>query len=148
MTYKGHKQITCKVQAIKTTEISIVEPKNIDFNLIKHWDTYATKFKVINENKAILDFLISTYVIYSTSQEKLITHVGLTRFEVGNLQLADPVDPESLIMPEEILLQIYTNSCAHARALLAVELKDTIYNEKFFPPILVPKNSIDQQLVN
>lgn len=76
-------------------------------------------------------------------KETLITHTGRTLYYLKGLEETYVPEKESFNLPSDLLLQLLSIAYTHARALLATEVSPTCYHEKYFLPIIDPRNLLD-----
>jgi hypothetical protein len=127
------------ITQIKTKAISINEPDDIDFNQIDVIGEVAFGTTTIDDNTIELAFEIISNFIDNRTQHTLVTHTGLTKYNLVNIQNIKNKEDNSLSIPDQLMVMLYAMAHTHARALLAVDLKQTIYKDQLFIPVIDPK---------
>ncbi|WP_121966539.1 hypothetical protein [Myroides sp. N17-2] len=93
----------------------------------------------VDNEKSIVTIHIETNVVEKETEDSLIKHTGITSFIINGLDEMLNKEDDSYDFPPEFLVQLYSLSHSHARALLASKLSSTVYRDKFFLPIVDPK---------
>lgn len=123
---------------IKTKELSIHEPDTFVFEHVDVIGKVNFNIDVGMDFTAEISFEIITEFIDNTTQEKLVSHVGLTKYSIINTESIISKEDKTLHMPDKLMVMFYSMAHTHARALLATELKTTIFKDKLFIPIIDP----------
>lgn len=89
---------------------------------------------VIDINSALED---------NKQKETLITHTGRTLYYLRGLTETYLPEKDSYNLSSDLLLQLLSIAYTHARALLATEVSPTCYHEKYFLPVIDPRNLLD-----
>jgi|SRR5690554_1047308 len=95
-----------------------------------------------NEDSSIV-IDISSQLIDKTEESTLVEHVGRTVYFIRGLQEVYSSDQDAFDLPSEFLLQLLSIAYTHSRALLASEISPTCYHEKYFLPVIDPRDLID-----
>lgn len=129
-----------RIEKIITTEIEIREIEVveldellIDAELLKI--SASVQWRIFkNESKIEIDF--SSELIRNSDRFTLIRHTCRTVFQFIDLGIFFNREKEIFDVPNELVNELNAISYAHARALLSVEIKSTVYENKFFLPIV------------
>jgi len=135
-----------KINRIVTTEFAFKELNNID-SLFSDNDRLKIDLNVhfnIHEEKNIIVFEIETNLLDTKNNIEIIKHKGKTEFEINNLKNTYLPEEDAYDLPDDLIIQLYSISYTHTRALLSNELSPTIYKNKYFLPIIDPRQIIKE----
>lgn len=139
-------KLSYKVKKINTSKFSFVEIEEKDLgNLFLKDDVLNIELDVgmgINKEKSEIFFEISTSLKNKDSNEIIVQHTGKTIFQMNHLEETYNKEHDQFDLPDGLVVQLYALSYSHARALLAVELNNTIYKDKFYLPVIDPTKII------
>ncbi|MBE8715289.1 hypothetical protein [Sphingobacterium hungaricum] len=150
MSKKTRKEtkIAYRVIEIKNLKFSVNAEDNLDFDKIDVDGTVKYFMTEMLEGRAEFSFDVITTVVSRLTGNKIIEHSGRTRFEVVNLKNSDSKTngvSEDVKIPNQLIASMYGLSHSHARALLAVSLQNTDYQDKFFIPIVDPNLILESE---
>lgn len=136
-----------RIIKIQTTKFEFREIETDDINLIFEQNGFlridsGVRIDIDKERETII-FDIESSVIENATELKLISHTGKTTFQVKGLEEVYDTESNSFDFPNEFMIQLYSLSYSHARALLATELSGTMYRDKFFLPVINPSTIIN-----
>lgn len=139
-------QIGYKVIKIHTTKFSCaeVEEDNIDLDF-NSGDKFGLNISFninIKQDESILQFDLKSTLVDNNTDENIVEHTGRTVFSIENIMFLYEKETDSYNFPDELLTQIYGLAYTHARALLSVELSPTIFKDKYFLPVIDPREMI------
>src|SRR5690554_82955 len=95
-----------------------------------------------NEDSSIV-FDISSQLIDKLNESILVEHVGRTVYFIRGLEDVYSSEQDAYDLPSEFLLQLLSIAYTHSRALLASEISPTCYHEKYFLPVIDPRDLLD-----
>jgi hypothetical protein len=98
-----------------------------------------------DNEKSTINFDINTSLFISIDKKKLVEHTGRTSYFVEGLISTFNNETDSYDLPDALMLQMAGIAFSHARALLATELNPTIFNNKYFLPVINPKTLLPQK---
>lgn len=93
-----------------------------------------------DSEKSTVSFDISTHMIDTRKEEAVVQHLARTVYEVKGLNETYNAEKDAFNIPDDLIVQLYAISFSHARALLATELSPTVFKDKYFLPIIDPKD--------
>lgn len=102
----------------------------------------SVSMSIKNEDSSIV-IDISSQLMDNTEGNVLIEHTGRTVYFIKGLEKVFNSKNDSFDLPSELLLQLLSIAYTHSRALLASEISPTCYHEKYFLPVIDPRNLID-----
>jgi len=95
-----------------------------------------------NEDSSIV-FDISSQLIDKLNESILVEHVGRTVYFIRGLEDVYSSEQDAYDLPSEFLLQLLSIAYTHSRALLASEISPTCYHEKYFLPVIDPRDLLE-----
>ena len=150
MDSKKNVEIGYRIIKILTSKFSFEEIDEEELNeLISTPNGLTVDMNIsLNINKETNDMIIdvSTVLLNTNDKKTLIHHVGRTSFNVKDLDKVFNEKTNAFDLPDDLLIQLYSISYTHSRALLATELNSTIYKEKYFLPVVNPQIFISKKL--
>jgi len=99
----------------------------------------------IDKEKSTITIDIGTGLTEKQNNQILIEHSGRTIYHVKGLESVYNKEKDYYDIPDGLLLQLYSMSYSHARALLATEISPTIYKDKYFLPVINPNDLIKKK---
>lgn len=93
------------------------------------------------DSSVVID--IKSELFNNVENQSLITHTGRTLYYLKGLEETYSQEKDSFDLPSNLLLQLLSIAYTHSRALLAKEISPTCYHEKYFLPIIDPRDLID-----
>jgi hypothetical protein len=139
--YRIHKILSTKFsfEDIGESELEklLKEPKVLGINI-----NTALEF---NNEKSTITFDINTSLFRSIDKKKLVGHTGRTSYLVDGLLSTYNNETGSYDLPDALMLQMAGIAFSHARALLATELNPTVFNNKYFLPVINPKTLLPKK---
>lgn len=137
-----------KVAKIDTTKFSYsdLEEDEVAF-LFENEDNLKVDLDVnigISLERTEIFFEINTSLSNKENGESVITHTGKTTFSIQNLESTFNKDDEKFDLPDGLIVQLYSLSYSHARALLSVELNRTVYKDLFYLPVIDPTKILNK----
>jgi hypothetical protein len=99
----------------------------------------------IDKEKSTITIDIGTGLTEKQNNQILIEHSGRTIYQVKGLESVYNKEKDYYDIPDGLLLQLYSMSYSHARALLATEISPTIYKDKYFLPVINPNDLIKKK---
>lgn len=137
-----------KVAKIDTTKFSYsdLEEDEVAF-LFENEDNLKVNLDVnigISLERTEIFFEINTSLSNKENGESVITHTGKTTFSIQNLESTFNKDDEKFDLPDGLIVQLYSLSYSHARALLSVELNRTVYKDLFYLPVIDPTKILNK----
>jgi|TARA_B110000240_G_C13495101_1_gene451341 hypothetical protein len=139
-------QIGYRIKQISTTKFSFEEIEN-EKNEILVFDSLDINIKAkldIDRINSEITILINSEFSEKENKSVLIKHSGKTVFKFESLEILINKENNNFEIPNNLLVQLYSLSYSHARALLAAENSRTIYKDKYFLPIIDPKMFIQK----
>lgn len=115
----------------KELELLIAEPELLKINLDVDWRIFRKDSKI--------EIDIISKLVRNSDREILFHHSGRTIFGFINLNFFYNTEKGIFDIPNGFVNELNSMSYAHSRALLAVKLKSTVYEDKFFLPIVEPE---------
>lgn len=100
----------------------------------------------IDKEKAVIDLDVGTALIKKETKTALVEHVGRTSYLINNMDQVYDKGQDTYVLPNDILIQLYSIAYTHARALLATEISPTIYKDKYFLPVIDPSDLIKDKV--
>lgn len=133
-----------KIVKIHTTKFAYqdIDEESIH-NIFNNEDTLKANLSVnmsISLNKSEIVFEIHTSLINKFTEDIVIEHLGKTTFLVRNLEEYYNRDEDNYHLPDDFVVQLYALSYSHARVLLSEELSRTALKDKFYLPVIDPRN--------
>lgn len=126
------------ITQIKTKSLTVNEPDTFSKENIDVIGEFGFQTVGIEDNAVELSFdIVSSFVIRDT-QEILVKHAAITKYKIINIKNILDQDSNALNLPDQLMVTLYGMAHTHARALLAAELKTTIFKDKLFIPIIDP----------
>ena len=95
-----------------------------------------------NEDSSIV-FDISSQLIDKLNESILVEHVGRTVYFIRGLEDVYSSEQDAYDLPSEFLLQLLSIAYTHSRALSASEISPTCYHEKYFLPVIDPRDLLE-----
>lgn len=99
----------------------------------------------IDKEKSTINIDINTKLISKESKVNLIEHSGRTTFLIKGLEKTFNKKEKHYDIPDELLTHLYGLAYSHSRALLTVEISPTMYKDKYFLPVVDPRNFINKK---
>lgn len=93
-----------------------------------------------DREKSTISFDISSHIIDAQKDETVVQHVARTVYEVKGIDQVYTAEKDSYNIPDDLIVQLYSISFSHARALFATELSPTVFKDKYFLPVIDPKD--------
>src|SRR5690606_16546446 len=97
----------------------------------------SMSISAIDDSKTEIIFDVISNFYNPDTEEELIEHIGRTKYIVTNLHVS--AEKDSVDIPDELMVTLYSLAHTHARALLASDVQNTIYKDKAFLPVVNPK---------
>ncbi|WP_367913092.1 hypothetical protein [Leadbetterella sp. DM7] len=94
----------------------------------------------VDREKSTMSFDITSHITDTQKNELLVQHVARTVYEVKGIDQVYTVENDSYNIPDNLIIQLYAIAFSHARALLATELSPTVFKDKYFLPVIDPKD--------
>lgn len=138
-------ELAYAVTQIKTKSLTINESDEFITDTIDVLGQVALRIDVVPDFTAEITFEINSEFINNITKEILVSHLGVTKFKLINAQSIFSLDSSTLHMPDQLLVTLYAMAHTHARALLAADLKNSIFKDKLFIPIIDPKVILNQK---
>lgn len=126
-----------------------IQTVKFDFNDL-NLDIVNEIFKIDNPVKIKINFNISinrevseinidvNSLLPKNENEQLVYHSGRTVFKVLGLNEFYYPENNDFKLPDNFMVQLFSLSYSHSRALLAIELSKTNFKDKYFLPVIDP----------
>lgn len=114
---------------------SLVESSNLEVQI------NYNHFVVENESSFRIDIKVK-FIDVSDGLE-LFEYIGRTKFFINGLESLKTI--EGYKIPDSVLIQLFSLSYSHARALLSVELNATVFKDLYFLPVINPVVFLNNQ---
>lgn len=142
-------KIEYKIKKIHTTTYAVEDlPEEESIELFRKGNSNLNIGSNINFDKenSTITIDIKTVLSKKSSKKELVKHTGRTVYYIQDLENLFNQEENSYKLPNNFLLQLLGISFSHTRALLATELKSTVYAEKFLLPVVNPKILLPKDL--
>lgn len=131
-----------RVRNIASVNFSYTDLNPEELNLIRSGSTslnlsIATNFRINSNDSLIIISIITT--VLGVNNEEIMKHVGRTTFDVQGLEETKDLSGEGFELPNEFVIQLYSISYTHARALLATMASSTDFKDLVILPVIDPK---------
>lgn len=150
MKEKKSVTLSYRVTKIHTFKFSVSEVDDDYFNLIFSEDSQLLNLDSslnlnIDKEKSLINVDVKSTLQDLKKDISLVDHIGRTTFHVKGLMKTWDEKSNSFDLPNGLLIQIFSLSYSHARALLATEISPTMYKDKFILPVVNPQNFLKNQ---
>jgi len=133
------------ITQIKTKSIAIQEPDGYALDDIDVIGQVGLEINVETDFTVDITFEIASDFIDKKTGEKLVAHIGITKYKLVHAEAIISKEDMTLKMPDQLMVTLYSMAHTHARALLATELKNTIFKDQLFIPIIDPKSILNHK---
>lgn len=134
--------LSYKISKIHTLKFSF---KEIDDDSVEHLFNNPKALSLhtniainIDKEKGTIAFDINSNLSDKEKEEVLVEHSGRTTFHFKGLNDIYNEKEDIFDIPDGILVQLFSLSYSHARALLAMEVSPTTFKDHYLLPVIDP----------
>lgn len=125
--------VNFKFEQVTEEELNelLSKPDSSNFNMNIHLGIY--------KNESRIEIHLTSKLTRVSDHCELINHIGRTVYDFQNLEYFYNEAENHFEIPDAIVTELCGIAYAHSRTLLGIELRPTVYRDKYYLPITDPE---------